>query len=119
MITPQVENSSLVYKIRLGLILTLKIPTGSDSSVAAFLPNTEDKLNDLGRNAKPGSVGQEALSRSKIRYNIIGGLGSSGHAWGPTTFLVRSLPGARIQMRSAGFLQSPESQAVLIDSENG
>jgi hypothetical protein len=62
---------------------------------------------------------KDALSRGMVRYKIIGGIGSRGHIWGHATFLVRSLLGARIHLRRAGFLQSSESKYVLIDSENG
>lgn len=62
---------------------------------------------------------QDALSRGKVRYKIIGGIGSRGRVWGPATFLVRSSLGARTHLRRAGFLQSSESKCELIDSENG
>src|SRR5271170_5805308 len=37
----------------------------------------------------------EALSRGKVRYQIVGGIGSRGRVWGHATFLVDSLPRAR------------------------
>jgi hypothetical protein len=62
---------------------------------------------------------RDAFSRGKIHCQIIGGIGSAGHVWGHLTFLVDSLPGAITQLRQAGFLTTPESNCVLIDSENG
>jgi len=62
---------------------------------------------------------QVALSLGKVRYKIIGGIRTRGRVWGHATFLVDSLPEARTHLRRAGFLQSLESQCVLIDSENG
>ena len=60
---------------------------------------------------------KDALSRGKVQYKTIGGIGSHGHVWGHATFLVRSLLGVRTHPRRAGFLQSSESKYVLIDSE--
>lgn len=60
-----------------------------------------------------------ALSRCKLRYRIIGGIGSGGRAWGHATFLVCSLLGGQMQLYRAGFLQSSESNGLLIDSEKG
>lgn len=62
---------------------------------------------------------RNALLRGKIHCQIIGGIGGAGHVWGHLTFLVNSLPGAMTQLRQAGFLPTPESNCVLIDSENG
>jgi len=62
---------------------------------------------------------EEALSQGKVRYQIVGGIGSRGRVWGHATFLVDSLPGARTRLCGAGFLQSSESMCVLTDSENG
>ncbi len=71
--------------------------------------------------ADSGHIGraEEALSRAKVHYRIVGGIGSRGRVWGPATFLVDSLPGARTHLLRAGFLRTPESNCVLIDSENG
>lgn len=49
----------------------------------------------------------------------VGGIGSHGQVWGHATFLVESLPGARILICRAGFLPSFDSEYVLIDSQNG
>jgi len=67
----------------------------------------------------PSHIDREkvALSRGKVRYKTIGGIGSRGHVWGHATFLVRSLLGVRTHPRRAWFLQSAESKCVLIDSE--
>jgi hypothetical protein len=63
--------------------------------------------------------GEEALSRGKVRHQIVGGIGSRGRVWGHITFLVDSLWGARTHLLGAGFVQSSESTCVLTDSENG
>ena len=62
---------------------------------------------------------EEALSRAEIRFRIVGGMGSGGRVWGHATFEVDSLQEARKHLRGAGFLESPEGQHVLVDSENG
>ena len=62
---------------------------------------------------------QDALSRGKVRYQIVGGIGSRGHAWGHVTLVVRSLLAARIHLCRAGFLESSDSKCVLMDSKNG
>jgi len=62
---------------------------------------------------------KDALSRGKVRYQIVGGIGSRGRISGHATFLVHSLLGAQICLRRAGFLRAPDSEHVLIDSENG
>ncbi len=62
---------------------------------------------------------EAALSLGNVRYQIVGGIGSGGRVWGHATFLVDSLPEARAHLLRAGFVQSPESQCLLIDSENG
>jgi len=61
----------------------------------------------------------EAFSRGRIKYQIVGGIGSRGQVWGHATFLVDSLHCARILLCRAGFLRSSDSQHVVIDSENG
>jgi hypothetical protein len=62
---------------------------------------------------------QVALSLGKVRYKIIGGIGSQGRVWGHATVLVDSLLVARTHLHRAGFLQSSKSTLVLTDSENG
>jgi hypothetical protein len=62
---------------------------------------------------------KEALSRGKVCYQIVGGIGSRGRIWGHLTFVVRSFLGAQMCLRRAGFLEDPDSEHVLIDSENG
>src|ERR1700730_8808044 len=61
----------------------------------------------------------EAFSGGGVKYQIVGGIGSRGQAWGHATFLVDSLRCARILLCSAGFLPSPDSEHVVVDSQNG
>jgi hypothetical protein len=62
---------------------------------------------------------EEALTRAGIRFQIVGGLDSRGRCACHVTLVVRSLSGARMCLRRAGFLDSPESKHVLIDSKTG
>ncbi|MGC2465750.1 MAG: hypothetical protein WA517_11190 [Candidatus Acidiferrum sp.] len=62
---------------------------------------------------------EEAFVRARVRFQIVGGLGSAGRVWGHATFQVDSPPRARRHLRCAGFLQCAEAQYVLIDSANG
>jgi hypothetical protein len=61
----------------------------------------------------------EALTRAGIRFQIVGGLDSRGRSACHVTLVVRSLVGARACLRRGGFLGSPESKYVLIDSRTG
>jgi hypothetical protein len=61
----------------------------------------------------------QALLKARIRYQIVGGLDSRGRSWGHLTLVVPSLLGAGIHLRRAGFLESPESKYVLVDSRTG
>ena len=60
-----------------------------------------------------------SLLTARIRYEIVGGLDSRGRAAGHLTVAVNSLLGAGMCLRRAGFLESPESKYVLIDSRTG
>jgi len=61
----------------------------------------------------------EAFSRGRVKYQIVGGIGSRGQVWGNATFVVDSLHCARILLYRAGFLPSSDSEHVVIDSKNG
>jgi len=61
----------------------------------------------------------ESLLTARIRYQIVGGLDSRGRSWGHLTVAVNSFFGAVNCLRRAGFLDSPESRFVLIDSRTG
>jgi hypothetical protein len=61
----------------------------------------------------------EALSRARVHYRVVGGIGGAEYTWGNVTFLVTSLKEARKHLRRAGFLESSESRIVLTDSLNG
>src|SRR5882762_7289369 len=61
----------------------------------------------------------EAFSGGGVKYQIVGGIGSRRQAWGHATFLVDSLRCARILLCHAGFLPSPDSEHVVVDSQNG
>lgn len=60
-----------------------------------------------------------SLLTAQIRYQIVGGIDSRGRAAGHLTIAVSSLLRARLCLRRAGFLESPESKYVLIDSCTG
>jgi len=60
-----------------------------------------------------------SLLRARIRYQIVGGLDSRGRSAGHLTVAVSSLLGAGTCLRRAGFLESPESKYVLVDSITG
>jgi len=60
-----------------------------------------------------------SLLRSRIRYQIVGGLDSRGRSAGHLTIAVSSLLAAGTCLRRAGFLESPESKYVLVDSRTG
>jgi hypothetical protein len=60
-----------------------------------------------------------ALLQARIRYQIVGGLDSRGRSWGHLTLVVGSLLGGGVCLRRAGFLESPESKYILIDSRTG
>ena len=60
-----------------------------------------------------------SLLHSRIRYQIVGGLDSRGRSARHLTVAVSLLPGAVTCLRRAGFLESPESKFVLVDSTTG
>jgi len=60
-----------------------------------------------------------ALIEAQIRYRIVGGLDNRGRSWGHLTLALSSLLRAGKCLRRAGFLESPESKYVLIDSRTG
>lgn len=60
-----------------------------------------------------------SLMTARIRYQIVGGLDSRGRAAGHLTVAVSSVLGAGMSLRKAGFLKTPESKHVLIDSGTG
>jgi len=62
---------------------------------------------------------REAFEGGKVRYQIVGGIGSHVKIWGHATFLVDSLARARALLYTAGFIPSSDSRHVLIDSRNG
>jgi hypothetical protein len=90
------------------------LPDVSDALNSSFLPRIpiESDSSHINR-------ATEALSRGRVKYQIVGGIGSHGKVWGHATLLVDSLQCARILLCCAGFLPSSESQYILIDSENG
>jgi hypothetical protein len=61
----------------------------------------------------------EALTRAGIRFQIVGGRDSRGRCACHVTLVVGSLAGAGTCLRRAGFLESPESKYVLVDSRTG
>jgi hypothetical protein len=60
-----------------------------------------------------------SLQRARIGYQIVGGLDSLGRGRGHLTVAVTSLFSAGTSLRRAGFLESPESKYLLIDSRTG
>jgi hypothetical protein len=62
---------------------------------------------------------EEALALAGIRNRIAGGIGSRGKIWGHATFEVASTFESRVHLLRVGFIQSPASKCVLIDSING
>ncbi len=60
-----------------------------------------------------------ALLTARIQYQIAGGLASEGRSSGHLTVAVSSFFGAVTCLRRAGFLDSAESQFVVIDSRTG
>jgi len=60
-----------------------------------------------------------SLLHARIQYGIVGGLDSRGRSAGHLTVAVSSLLGAGTCLRRAGFLESPESKYVLVDSITG
>ena len=62
---------------------------------------------------------EQALALAGIRNRIVGGIGNRGRIWGHVTFLVASPRRAQVDLLRAGFVQSPESKYILIDSTNG
>jgi hypothetical protein len=62
---------------------------------------------------------QASLTQKRIQYQIVGGLDSRGRSSGHLTVAVSSLLGAGMCLRRSGFLESPESKYLLIDSRTG
>jgi hypothetical protein len=62
---------------------------------------------------------QTSLTQARIRYQIVGGLDNRRRSSGHLTVAVSSLLGAGMCLRRSGFLESPESQYLLIDSRTG
>jgi len=62
---------------------------------------------------------QGALADGRIRYQIVGGLDARGHCAGHITLATSCLLGAGTYLRQRGFIESPESKYVLIDSATG
>ena len=60
-----------------------------------------------------------SLQRARIGYQVVGGLDSRGQGRGHLTVAVSSLVSAGTSLRRAGFLESPESKYLLIDSRTG
>jgi len=60
-----------------------------------------------------------ALAEGRIRYQIVGGLDARGHCAGHVTLATSRLLGARTYLRQRGFIESPESKYVLVDSRTG
>jgi len=90
------------------------LPDASDAPNSSFLPRIpiEGDSSHIDR-------ATEALSRGRVKYQIVGGIGSQRQVWGHATFLVDSLPCARTLLYRAGFLPSCDSEQVIIDSKNG
>ena len=61
----------------------------------------------------------DVLTEAGIQSQIIGGIGSRGKIWGHVTLLVASPLEAKASLLRAGFVPSPDSDAVLINSKNG
>jgi len=62
---------------------------------------------------------QNSLTQKRIRYQIVGGLDSRGRSAGHLTVAVDALLRGVMCLRRAGFLASPESKYVVIDSRTG
>ncbi len=62
---------------------------------------------------------RNSLLGARIQYQIVGGLDSRGRIWGHLTAAVSSLFAAVTCLRRAGFLESRESEFLLIDSRTG
>jgi len=62
---------------------------------------------------------EKALVLAGIRNRIVGGIGNRGRIWGHATFEVASPSESRHHLLRVGFIQSPESKCILIDSTNG
>jgi hypothetical protein len=86
-------------------------PTRADSGIIERIP-VEGDSSHVDRLTR-------ALSLAQIRFQVAGGLASPGQKTGHLTVVVSSLPAARVWLWHAGFLESPESRRVLIDSRTG
>jgi hypothetical protein len=60
-----------------------------------------------------------SLTKSRIRYQVVGGVDGRGRIRGHLTLAVSSLPAAAMCLRLTEFFESPESKYVLIDSRTG
>lgn len=69
----------------------------------------EGDTNHIGR-------AKRALALKGIRNRIVGGISSRGRIWGHVTFLVTSPREAQLDLLRAGFVQSPESVYVLVET---
>ncbi len=89
-------------------------PDGASQDKHGFIPRipVEGDMSHIGR-------AERALALGGIRNRIVGGIGSRGRIWGHVTFLVASPDKAQVDLLRAGFVQSPESEHVLVDSKNG
>jgi hypothetical protein len=86
-------------------------PTTDDRGIIARIP-VEGDSSHVDRLS-------QALSQARIRFQMVGGLDGRGQGSGHVTLVVSSLPAARVWLWRAGFLESPESKYVLIDSQTG
>jgi hypothetical protein len=84
---------------------------------AAVSENLE-RIPVEGDSSHVGRAG-EALTRARIRFQIVGGLDSRGRSACHLTLVVPTLLGAGTCLRRAGFLESLESKYVLVDSRTG
>ncbi len=93
-------------------------PEGDCEASKSLVRGTLGRIPVEGDSSHIGRA-DEALTRAGIRFQIVGGLDSRGRGACHVTLVVRSLVGAGIFLRRAGFLESPESKYVLVDSRTG
>jgi hypothetical protein len=105
-----------------------KIPDGIGAvdELADWEPEVSTQANDgfIPRIPVEGDTthlerAEQALALAGTRKRIVGGIGSRGRIWGHVTFLVASPRKTQVDLLRAGFVQSPESEYVLVDSRNG
>jgi hypothetical protein len=89
-------------------------PDDASAAKHRFIPRipVEGDTSHIGR-------AKRALALKGFRNRIVGGISSRGRIWGHVTFLVASPDKAQVDLLRAGFVQSPESEHVLVDSKNG